>query len=59
MTRTFIAGLLALCGVTPFWAQPSSDTYQRIDGIVAVVGDEIVLASDVRDRVTQAQLEGR
>jgi peptidyl-prolyl cis-trans isomerase SurA len=26
---------------------------------VAVVGDEIVLASDVRDRVTQAQLEGR
>ena len=33
--------------------------YQRIDGIVAVVGDEIVLASDVRDRVTQAQLEGR
>lgn len=59
MTRTFITGLLALCGVTHFWAQPSSDPYQRIDGIVAVVGDEIVLASDVRDRVTQAQLEGR
>ena len=33
--------------------------YQRIDGIVAVVGDEIVLASDIQDRVTQARLEGR
>ena len=54
-----MAGLLALCGLTHLWAQPSSDAYQRIDGIVAVVGDEIVLASDVRDRVTQAQLEGR
>jgi peptidyl-prolyl cis-trans isomerase SurA len=59
MTRTLIAGLLALLGLTQLWAQPSSDAYQRIDGIVAVVGDEIVLASDVRDRVTQAQLEGR
>ena len=59
MTRTLIAGLLALCGLTHLWAQPSSDAYQRIDGIVAVVGDEIVLSSDVRDRVTQAQLEGR
>ena len=59
MTRTLMAGLLALCGLTHLWAQPSSDAYQRIDGIVAVVGDEIVLASDVRDRVTQAQLEGR
>ena len=54
-----MAGLLALCGLTHLWAQPSSDAYQRIDGIVAVVGDEIVLSSDVRDRVTQAQLEGR
>lgn len=54
-----MAGMLALCGLTHLWAQPSSDAYQRIDGIVAVVGDEIVLASDVRDRVTQAQLEGR
>ncbi|MGB1055525.1 MAG: foldase protein PrsA [Flavobacteriales bacterium] len=59
MTRTLMAGMLALCGLTHLWAQPSSDAYQRIDGIVAVVGDEIVLASDVRDRVTQAQLEGR
>ena len=59
MTRTLIAGLLALLSLTNLWAQPSSDAYQRIDGIVAVVGDEIVLASDVRDRVTQAQLEGR
>ena len=42
MTRTLIAGLLALFGLTQLWAQPSSDAYQRIDGIVAVVGDEIV-----------------
>ena len=42
------------------WAQPGTEaTYQRLDGIVAVVGDEIVLASDIRDRVTQAKLEGR
>ena len=59
MTRTLFTGLLALYGLTHLWAQPSSDAYQRIDGIVAVVGDEIVLSSDVRDRVTQAQLEGR
>ena len=59
MTRTLIAGLLALLCLTNLWAQPTSDAYQRIDGIVAVVGDEIVLASDVRDRVNQAQLEGR
>lgn len=59
MTRTLFTGLLALCGLTHLWAQPSFDAYQRIDGIVAVVGDEIVLSSDVRDRVTQAKLEGR
>jgi len=59
MTRTLIAGLFALLCLTNLWAQPTSDAYQRIDGIVAVVGDEIVLASDVRDRVNQAQLEGR
>ena len=41
-------------------AQPGSEqTYQRIDGIVAVVGDEIVLMSDILDRVSQARLEGR
>ena len=41
-------------------AQPgSTETYQRLDGIVAVVGDEIVLASDIRERVLQAKLEGR
>ena len=39
MTRTLIAGLLALLGQTNLRAQPSSDSYQRIDGIVAVVGD--------------------
>lgn len=40
------------------WGQPGEDSYQRIDGIVAVVGDEIVLASDIRERVVQAQMEG-
>ena len=41
-------------------AQPGSEaSYQRVDGIVAIVGDEIVLASDIQDRVTQARLEGR
>ena len=41
-------------------AQPGAEqTYQRIDGIVAVVGDEIVLMSDILDRVSQARLEGR
>ena len=45
---------------SPPWAQPGTEaTYQRLDGIVAVVGDEIVLASDIHDRVTQAKLEGR
>jgi len=40
------------------WGQPGEESYQRIDGIVAVVGDEIVLASDIRERVIQAQMEG-
>ena len=38
---------------------PSPESYQRLDGIVAVVGDEIVLASDIQERVTQARLEGQ
>ena len=40
-------------------ATPSPESYQRLDGIVAVVGDEIVLASDIQERVTQARLEGQ
>lgn len=52
----------ALC-VAGAWAQPGTEgtegtDFQRIDGIVGVVGDEIVLASDIRERVTQARLEG-
>ena len=56
---------LVLCGFLSgasiqVCAQPDAGAaYQRIDGIVAVVGDEIVLASDIQDRVTQARLEGR
>jgi len=42
------------------WSQPTStDSFQRLDGIVAVVGDEIVLVSDIQERVIQAQMEGR
>ena len=53
--------VFALCGASnAAFAQPSaSESYQRLDGIIAVVGDEIVLASDVRERVLQAKLEGR
>ena len=52
----------ALCALSlPLtWAQPdTAPSYQRLDGIVAVVGDEIILASDIRDRVNQAKMEGR
>ena len=52
----------ALCALSlPLaWAQPdAAPSYQRLDGIVAVVGDEIILASDIRDRVNQAKMEGR
>ena len=46
-------------GLSPTaWGQPNStDSFQRLDGIVAVVGDEIVLASDIQERVIQAQIE--
>jgi len=57
---------LLLSGLTTAHAQTDSTastnaepTYQRVDGIVAVIGDEIILASDIRDRVIQAKLEGR
>jgi len=53
--------VLALCGAsTAALAQPGvTESYQRLDGIIAVVGDEIVLDSDIRERVLQAKLEGR
>ena len=56
--------LMALLWCAPFALGAQQDStqapvYQRIDGIVAVVGDEIVLMSDIRERVTQAQMEGR
>lgn len=56
--------LMALLCCAPFALGAQQDStqapvYQRIDGIVAVVGDEIVLMSDIRERVTQAQMEGR
>ena len=63
---TLGAFALLLSGLTTVRAQTDSTastsaepTYQRVDGIVAVIGDEIILASDIRDRVNQAKLEGR
>ena len=63
---TCCAITLLVSGLTTIHAQTDSTastnaepTYQRVDGIVAVIGDEIILASDIRDRVTQAKLEGR
>ena len=66
MIRSCFASVLSLVVLgfggpqTSAFAQPgANESYQRIDGIVAVVGDEIVLSSDIRERVVQAKLEGR
>jgi len=60
MIRQHIVSLATALCVAAAWAQPDTEgtDFQRIDGIVGVVGDEIVLASDIRERVTQARLEG-
>jgi hypothetical protein len=39
------------------YAQP--DSFQLLDGIIAVVGDEIILHSEMEDRVFQEKLQGR
>lgn len=60
MRLTLIGLALLTSGLATARAQvDSTESYQRVDGIVAVIGDEIVLASDIRERVTQATLEGR
>ena len=68
MLRQSLALLLMAFGANSWHAQgitagdstaAATPSYQTVDGIVAVIGDEIVLASDIRERVTQAQLEGR
>ena len=68
MLRQSLALLLMAFGAKSWHAQgiaagdstaAATPSYQTVDGIVAVIGDEIVLASDIRERVTQAQLEGR
>jgi peptidyl-prolyl cis-trans isomerase SurA len=38
-------------------AQP--DSFQLLDGIVAIIGDEIILHSEVEERVFQEMLEGK
>ena len=60
MIRQHVVSLATALCVAGAWAQPDTEgtDFQRIDGIVGVVGDEIVLASDIRERVTQARLEG-
>jgi peptidyl-prolyl cis-trans isomerase SurA len=40
------------------FAQPGNSEFQLLDGIVAVVGDEIILNSAIEDRALQAQIEG-
>ena len=55
-----LSGLTTVRAQTDSTASTSAEpTYQRVDGIVAVIGDEIILASDIRDRVNQAKLDGR
>ena len=39
-------------------AQPGNSEFQLLDGIVAVVGDEIILNSAIEDRARQARIEG-
>ena len=39
-------------------AQPGNSEFQLLDGIVAVVGDEIILNSAIEDRALQARIEG-
>ena len=49
----FSFSLLAISSI----AQP--DSFQLLDGIVGVVGDEIILYSEVHERILQEQMQGR
>jgi len=40
------------------FSQPGTSEFQLLDGIVAVVGDEIILHSAIEDRALQARIEG-
>ena len=40
------------------FAQPGTSEFQLIDGIIAVVGDEIILNSSIEDRARIARIEG-
>ena len=57
MLRQSLALLFTVFGVHAWYAQgisagdstaAATPSYQTVDGIVAVIGDEIVLASDIR-----------
>tara|TARA_B100000767_G_C19759241_1_gene534379 strand:- start:1396 stop:2748 length:1353 start_codon:yes stop_codon:yes gene_type:complete len=39
-------------------AQPGNSEFQLLDGIIAVVGDEIILNSAIEDRALQTRIEG-
>ena len=38
-------------------AQP--DSFQLLDGIIGVVGDEVILHSEMQERIVQEQMQGR
>ena len=40
------------------FAQPGESEFQLLDGIIAVVGDEIILNSSLEDRALQARMQG-
>ena len=55
--RTIFFTLLLSQFAVSVTAQP--DSFQLLDGIVAIVGDEIVLHSEVQERVFQEKLQGK
>jgi peptidyl-prolyl cis-trans isomerase SurA len=55
---TRISAILFCCTVSmSAFAQP--DSFQLLDGIIAVVGDEIILHSEMENRVFQEKLQGK
>ena len=56
-TSRFTALLsLILLGATSI-AQP--DSFQLLDGIIGVVGDEIILHSELEERIFQEKMQGK
>ena len=55
ITRAIAVLVLGVNGLSAF-AQP--DNFQKLDGIIAVVGDEIILQSEIEARMLQEQMRG-